>query len=225
MKLILFNGSPRATKGSTQLFFQYFIKGFESIPGNQSEIVVLQEVSDPKTLTEAFSGADAVLLGFPLYADSMPSIVKNFIEALGPLRGKNNLPALFFLVHSGFPEAYHSRFVEKYLKKMTRRLGCRYIGTIIKGGSEGVVSNSEKANQKLFQLFFDLGQEFAQSGKLNEPLTRQLAGMEHLPGWMVFLFTILDKLGLVNKGWDSEFKKNGVDNHRAQPYKDIQPRP
>ena len=69
-----------------------------------------------------FGAADAVLLGMPLYTDAMPGLVMAFIEALAPRVGAVN-PPLGFLVQSGFPEALHSRPLERYLEKLARRLG------------------------------------------------------------------------------------------------------
>jgi len=47
-------------------------------------------------------------------------------------------PSLGFLVQSGFPEGLHSRYVERYLESWQKRLGCPYLGTIVKGQREGV---------------------------------------------------------------------------------------
>ena len=89
-------------------------------------------------MVQAFAGAECVLLGFPLYTDAMPGMVKHFIEALEPLAGRKDNPSLGFLVQSGFPEGLHSRYVERYLEKLAERLGCPYLGTIVKGNGEGV---------------------------------------------------------------------------------------
>jgi len=55
----------------------------------------------------------------------MPGIVKVFIESLEPLCSREGNPDVGFIVQSGFPEAIHSRYVEKYLEKPSLRLGCR----------------------------------------------------------------------------------------------------
>ena len=68
----------------------------------------------------------------------MPAIVKQFIEALEPLKNRENNPPMGFIVQSGFPEALHSRYVEHYLQKLAARLNAPYLGTIVKGGGEGI---------------------------------------------------------------------------------------
>ena len=42
---------------------------------------------------QAFADAECVWLGFPLYTDGMPGIVKTFIEALEPLKGREDNPS------------------------------------------------------------------------------------------------------------------------------------
>ena len=92
-----------------------------------------------------FATADTVLLGMPLYTDSMPALVAEFIEALEPLVGRAGNPRVGFLVQSGFSEALHSRGLERYLAKLAVRLGSPYAGTIVKGGGESLQAMPDEA--------------------------------------------------------------------------------
>ena len=49
---------------------------------------------------DAFEKAECVLLGFPLYTDAMPGIVKAFIDRLEPFIGRKHNPPIGFLVQS-----------------------------------------------------------------------------------------------------------------------------
>jgi len=92
----------------------------------------LIRVKSTDEFVQAFAEAECAWLGFPLYTDAMPGIVKHFIDALEPLAGRKNNPPLGFLVQSGFPEGLHSRYVERYLEKLAARLGSPTWGRLSK---------------------------------------------------------------------------------------------
>ncbi len=121
MKLALLEGSPRGTRSNTQFLLNAFREGWEQTHGrgeNGCEVFQLidEEQSGFAGALAAFETAPVVILAFPLYVDSMPAVVKCFIERLAPYRGKPGLPALGFVVHSGFPEAAQSYPVRRYLE-------------------------------------------------------------------------------------------------------------
>jgi NAD(P)H-dependent FMN reductase len=228
MKLTIFNGSPRGKGSNTKILLDHFTKGFEetshvneageNIP-NKIEIAYLIKVDDMEEYTELFQDAERVIIAFPLYADAMPGIVKQFIENLEPLCGMKNNPDIGFVVQSGFPEPIHSRFVEKYLEKLARRLNCKYLGTIIKGGVEGIKSQPPKMNEKLFDAFYRLGLHFGKTGGFDQEIIHSLTPTERFSGAIRFGFTILNKLGFFDSFWNKQLKQNNAYEKRfAQPY-------
>jgi hypothetical protein len=218
-KMTLFNGSPRGRKGNTPILLKQFAEGFASIPGNCYEIHNLNRVRDHRQYVQTLAGAECVWLGFPLYTDAMPGIVKSFIEALAPLRGRNDNPPIGFLVQSGFPEALHSRYIERYLQKLAGRLGAPYLGTIVKGGGEGVRMMPEERNAKLFEALQGLGSGLARTGKLSPELLSEIAGVERYSPLLVPVFEIFTRLPISRWYWDSQLKQNGVYEERfARPY-------
>jgi NAD(P)H-dependent FMN reductase len=219
MKLTVFNGSPRGKGSNTHILLEQFLKGFVETPGCISEIFYLNHVAEQAEFLQAFNEADCVLLAFPLYTDSMPGIVKVFIETLAPLCERENNPPIGFIVQSGFPESTHSRHVEKYLAKLAQRLNSRYLGTVIKGGVEGIQVQPEKWTRKLFDAFYHLGQTFGSRGVFDEILLKELAKPEKISSWSILGFRIFSILGLTNFYWDSMLKKNGAYEKRfAKPY-------
>ena len=175
MKLTIFNGSPRGKGSNTKVLVDQFLDGFMKGSGNSYKIVYLNTTNDIDYLVKMFEEAEKVLLAFPLYVDSMPAIVKTFIESLEPLCGRKENPYIGFLVQSGLPESIHLRYVERYLKKLSIRLGCNYMGTIIKGGVEGVQAKPVWMNKKLFNSFYQLGKTFGETGKFDEEIVDRLA--------------------------------------------------
>jgi NAD(P)H-dependent FMN reductase len=219
MKLTVFNGSPRGKKSNTRILMEQFLSGFGRTPGNGFEVHYLSRVADQEAYREAFAAAEVVLLAFPLYTDAMPGIVKEFIETLCPLCGRAGNPALGFVVQSGFPEAAHSRAVERYNEKLSRRLGCRYLGTVVRGGAEGIQVMPPSMTRRLFASFDAVGETFGRTGELDAGLVRRLAGSERLSLPMRLLYRLLRLTGLTNFYWNGQLKANGAFERRfAAPY-------
>ena len=222
MKLTIFNGSPRGKKSNTAILMNHFIQGFTSDGENQEnqvDIAYLVHIKKTDQHVKMFAEAQRVILAFPLYTDAMPGIVKYFIEQLEPLCGKKNSFDLGFLVQSGFPEAHHSRFIEKYLEKLTARLGGNYLGTVVRGGVEGISIQPPLMTKKLFSAFYRLGDHFGKTGAFHKEIIRSLAKREHLSGFARFFYRLLNLTGLTNFYWNSQLKANKAYNQRFnQPY-------
>ncbi|MRR37224.1 flavodoxin family protein, partial [bacterium] len=181
MRLIIINGSPRGEKSNTSILMGHFTRGFLETEGNSIETIFLikERPGFDKALT-AFLEAERILLAFPLYVDAMPGSVKEYIEALAPLRGRRPDLTLMYLVQNGFPETCHNRPVARYLEKLTKRLGCLYGGSILKGGCEGLDVQPSFLVDKVFRLFYEVGKSFGRTGMLDEALLTKLARPEHM---------------------------------------------
>ncbi|MCI0513756.1 NAD(P)H-dependent oxidoreductase [candidate division KSB1 bacterium] len=210
MRLTLFNGSPRGKASNSKILLEQFLKGFQENPENRYEIAYLNHTGDQAKFVELFRQAEMVLLIFPLYTDAMPGIVKLFIESLAPLVGRAENPPIGFIIHSGFPEAIHCRALERYLEKLARRLGCPYLGTVIKGGTEGIQIQPPRMTRKLFTAFQQLGRYFAQNRQFDPQIMQQFTKRERFPLIVRGIFTVLAWTGLTNMYWNMQLKKNGA---------------
>jgi hypothetical protein len=207
MKLTVLNGSPRGEKSNTAILLGHFAEGFLEKSDNNIETIFLikDRPGFEKALT-AFREAERILLAFPLYVDAMPGSVKDFIEALAPLKDKKPDLTLMYLVQNGFPETCHNRPVARYMEKLTKRLGCLYGGAILKGGCEGLDVQPPFLVDKVFNLFREVGRDFGKTGVLNDALLAKLARPEHLTPE-----NIAQVIPMVNGFlWDSLMEKNGA---------------
>jgi FMN-dependent NADH-azoreductase len=203
-------------------------EGWQRGGGQPPEVRHLARRVDFDRAVEAFGQTDVVLLGMPLYTDSMPALVKAFIEALAPrvksaTAGETNptlaFPTLAFLVQSGFPEALHSRFLERYLQKLARRLGCPYAGAIVRGGGESLQVMPDKANEKLWARLRTVGEQLARDGHFGQSELKAIVGVERFSTLTAALLALLCKLPLMQYYWNSQLKKNGAwDRRFAAPY-------
>lgn len=221
MKLTVFNGSPRGKKSNTGVLLEKVLEGFKTVCNPELSIIYLSNSAERQNAHQAFAESDLVILGFPLYTDSMPGLVKAFIESLAPYLNRNQNPKMAFLVQSGFPEALHSRFVERYLEKLTRRLNAPYAGTIVKGGCEAIQVMSEKSNQKLFSGLNEMGVDLAQNGQLDSEKLKRLSKPERYPRILVPVFKLAFMIPISNYYWNYQLKENGVYEERfAKPFQD-----
>ena len=185
MKLTIFNGSPRGSRGNTQKLLDRFIMGFMSITAeetdkNSYEVHNIKDIKSAEEAMNLFSNAECVMFAFPLYVYAMPSGVMRFIEYLEPLCGKDGNPDMCFLVQGGFPEAIHSRSLEKYLDKLTHRLNSRNLGTIIKGGCEGLEVKPKFVTIPIFDGIRKIGKHFGENGTLDKDLLMDYSKPERM---------------------------------------------
>ena len=205
-KITVFNGSPRGRKGNTPIMLSELIKGF----GGEYEIHDLVRVKERDQQVQAFREAECVWLGFPLYTDAMPGIVKDFIEELEPLLKREKNPPIGFLVQSGFPEGLHSRYVERYLERLASRLGSPYLGTIVKGNGEGTRRMPAEMNRDLFENLNALGAIFASSGQLEASILKQIASPERYPLILNPIFRLFLRLPIAHGYFDRMLKENNA---------------
>src|SRR5208283_5918754 len=121
-------------------------------------------------------------------------LVKAYIEALAPrveaARTGTANPTLAFLVQGGFPEAAHSRPLERYLEKLATRIGSHYAGTIVRGGGEALQSMPEQANRKLWARLLTLGEQLARNGRFGSVELKAVAGIERFSRFGVFFASL-----------------------------------
>ncbi len=217
-KLTLFSGSPRGKKASTPLMLEQFAQGF----GAAYEIHHLVFLNKTPEFVQAFEEAECVWIGFPLYTDAMPAITKHFIEALEPLTQRKNNPPIGFLVQSGFMEGLHSRYVERYLYGLAKRLGSPYLGTIVKGGGEGTYRMPAQAAKPLFDKLQALGAEFAINGELNPKILKKIASPERFPKILLPVMRYFLSRPVSHNYFDSMLRKNeAYENRFAQPFSKV----
>jgi hypothetical protein len=177
------------------------------------------QVKQTDSFVQGFAAAECAWLGFPLYTDAMPGVVKHFIEALAPLVGRPHNPPLGFLVQSGFPEGLHSRYIERYLEKLAARLGSPYLGTIVKGGGEGVRMLPPQATRGLFSDLQALGAGLASRGRLDPQVLAHLAAPERFSWYLWPVFQVFLRLPIAHAYFDGMLKKNGAYTQRfARPF-------
>lgn len=224
MKISIFNGSPRIKTSNTKILLEKFTEGFMETPGNSFEVSYLcANDNNPAANIKSYKESEAVIIAFPLYADAMPAKVKMFLESLKEFKGKKNNPPMGFIVQSGFPEGIHSAYVEKYLKKFCVRLGCLYLGTIIKGGVEGIQIMPPSMTKKLFADFKELGKIFGKTEYLDKAIITKMKLPYRLNPILFPLLWLVKATGLGDFYWNNWLKRNKAFEKRFdRPYAKVE---
>ncbi|MEE4196374.1 MAG: NAD(P)H-dependent oxidoreductase [Bacteroidales bacterium] len=219
MKLTVINGSPRGKNSNSKIILSWFIRGFIKNKENSFELFYLKNIDDRKTQQEIYWNADHLIIALPLYTDSMPAQVKAFFEHLEPFRGKKTNLKIGFLVQSGFPESCQSKYLEKYLEKLVRRMECIYLGTIIKGNVEGIQVKPLWMIKGFLKKIERIGQVFGERGVFDPVLINQLARPYQLNGLTLIFFKLIKRFGWMDMYWNKMLKKNHAFNRRNEkPY-------
>lgn len=221
MRRLLLNGSPRGHKSNSRLILSWLCEGLsESAPTVLD--LACTSVDDAR---QAFVDAEQVVLAFPLYTDAMPALVKRFIESLvevdrARLRGKQ----VAFIIQSGFPEAIHTETLATYLARLCVRLGFEHLGTINKGGIEGIRVMPPRMVRKTKEGFVRAGRELRDQGRFSPALVAALAGRRTLGWWGRLVFRALSWIGGGNFYWNMMLKQHGAFARRFdKPYADARP--
>lgn len=219
MKLTIINGSPRGLKSTTSQFLKCLKEGFLIKAKNNCKEVHLTNSLDDKINQLTFISSDIVIIGFPLYTDAMPGLVKEFIESLEPICKHPNMPKLGFLIQSGFPEAKHSYYVERYCKKLSSKLGCEYLGSIIRGNGNRIEEQPKFMTEKLFKELKKLGETLGEVGKLDSLILKKLLVPETLSFSIRVIFRLMNLTPLGHYYWKKKLKESKqYQNRYAKPY-------
>lgn len=208
MKRLLVNGSPRGKESNSRLILSWIAEG---LGGGDIPVIDLARRKELGAQREAFLDADEAIVAFPLYTDNAPGIMLNFVESLADAdRGRLAGKRVAFIVQSGFPESIHSEAVASYLGRLCSRLGFIHLGTIVKGGVEGVRIMPDRMRAKLKANCVRAGRELAAEGRFSDELVERMAKPRRFGPLALLAYRFLSWTGAANFYWDMMLRKNGA---------------
>ncbi|MCC5912227.1 MAG: flavodoxin family protein [Clostridiaceae bacterium] len=209
-KLVIYNGSPRRRGSNSELILKKAVEALD----NRVEIRDLKEEDQWDEWAEAFKIEKHVMFFMSLYVHAMPSHVMAFIEKLQASKG-----SISFFVQSGFPESSQSYYLEAYFEQLAPRLGRTYMGTVIKGGVEGLQMRPGEAQDKMMEPMARAIVNLVCEGSFNPIDVHQLAKPIRFGIGMQIGFKLLGKRLTNSLFWDLHLKKNNAYEKRFdRPY-------
>ena len=131
--IILLNCSYRGERSNSN----YFLGLLEAMLEEQCERVHLNRIKDADALGEKLQEADALVLGMPLYVDSAPAQVVNFMEKMYENhKGKLENLKVYVVSNLGFYESKQIHIQLEIVKNWCAKMGISYGGGLAIGAGE-----------------------------------------------------------------------------------------
>ena len=177
MHLVIINASPRVeAKSNTARIIRTFVRGFE-VDGNTTEVWHLSNKKQWAGAKEAYEKNSHILFAIPLYVESVPGIMLEFMETLEPKKELGT--KISFILQGGFAEACQLRCGEAYLEIMPSYFNCEYNGTLIKGDNFGSTWMPENMAEKMVAHYEKMGKSFAEKETFDKDEVNEFAAPEY----------------------------------------------
>lgn len=132
---MIINASPRAPRSNSRIYSGLFSSYCQA----ETEYFELKKSNHPE-LCEKMNGYSDLLFVFPLYADSLPVTLLNFLKTL-----EKNLPlqkpTVSVMINCGFIEPYQNDIAVEMLQLYCRANGFPF-GSVLKIGSGEAILNT-----------------------------------------------------------------------------------
>ena len=132
-KVMVLNGSPRAPKSNSKKYSEIFMK-YSRL---QCDYFNITKSNHLKLIAEMEKYSDVIIV-FPLYADSLPVGLLNFLKNL-----ENNLPAqrpvISILINCGFLEYEQNSVAVSMIRYFCRRNNFPIGSALMLGGGEAIL--------------------------------------------------------------------------------------
>jgi len=134
-KIVVINGSHRAPLSNSRRFGKYLMKYMKT----PSEEFLLNRNNHDEILKETFAAEKVVLL-FPLYFDSPPSMLLTFLGRMEKMGQKyKGRPTVYVVINCGFAEHHHMEAAQRIIAYFLKKNGFPYGGAFMIGSGEAIL--------------------------------------------------------------------------------------
>ncbi len=197
MHVLIINGSPRVKKYSnTDKILEKFTEGMCE-NGTTFEQYEVSDKGSWDRIRKAYNENTNILIALPLYVECIPGLLLEFLETLTP---RNDGSKMAFILQSGFAEGVQLRCGEAYLEILAGRLGCEYMGTLVKGDNFSIRFFEGKQRERVTVPYKDMGREYAVNGDFRSESCKKFTGPEIFPAYMRVILGLVSKT-LAKKGF------------------------
>lgn len=132
-KIIIINGSPRAKKSNSKKYAEVFKEHYK---GEVLEYYVVSKKHE--ALFERINEYSDILLVFPLYVDTIPAVLTDFLKSLEQYK-VDNKPTIHVLINCGFIEPEQNFVAVEIIKLFSKQNGYTFGSTLCIGGGEAIM--------------------------------------------------------------------------------------
>lgn len=190
MHVVIINGSPRVEKYSnTEKIIDSFAEGIKEAGASFVRYAISNKNNWEKA-REAYIANTEIIFALPLYVESAPGIMLEFLETL-PVKDGNT--RISFIIQGGFAEASQLYCGKEFLEKLPEYLGVSYGGTLIKGDNFGIRVVNDEDKNKLTGPYKEMGKAFVNENGFKEDTVKKFAGPEYFSFPMRVMLQIIFK--------------------------------
>ena len=210
-RVLLLVGSAKRPHSTSESLGTYLIdrlgeRGFET------ETLLIHRSfrsdKDRAALLNAIDCSDLLLIAYPLYVDSLPSLVIRAMELINQHHqatkaGKKQ--RLMVIANCGFPEAQHNDTALAICRQFAREAGFEWAGGLALGGGESINGKSLSEVQGMARNVIkslDLAANALAEGKVVPQEAVRAMAIPFVPIWA---YTLMGGLG-----WKQQAKKHGT---------------
>lgn len=168
-KVLILNGSPRAPRSNSKRYAELFAQ-FCTLPSEYAEIRQKNQIELCRKMEEFTE----LLLVFPLYADSLPVPLLNFLKTLeeNPPRQK---PRISVLINCGFLEPEQNDVAVEMVEWFCKQQGYAFGSVLRLGSGEAVLDTPLKgvAIRNIRKLARSVAEGRNQNRKATMPLPKR----------------------------------------------------
>jgi len=184
MRITIINGSPRVKKFSnTDKIIASFGKGLVET-GATYDLYTISNRKEWDNARDAFMNSEKTIIALPLYVESAPSLLLEFLETLPTERQRS--AELSFILQSGFAEGCQLRCGEQFLQSLPAQLGCTFGGCLLHGDNFGIRLLEGKQRERILNPYIAMGRSYGQHGNFLTPEAKKFVGPETF-SWFVRL--------------------------------------
>jgi hypothetical protein len=134
-KALVLSGSPKLQDGTTQALADAVVKRLGHYGSDVSERNILASLrNDQQGLWADCASSDLIVLCFPLYVDSLPAPVVEWMEKLAAYLPTEKTETSFLAIgQCGNPDPDHINVAMEILQNFARRMGYRWVGGLSLG--------------------------------------------------------------------------------------------
>ena len=196
MHLVIISCTPRVIKNSnTAKIIDKFKEGFEK-DGNTTETYYLSQRNRWNEIKNAFYKNDNILFAIPLFVESLPGIMLEFLETIEPKQYSEGIAKtkIGFILQGGFAEASQLRCGEKYLEKLPNFLNCECTGVLIKGNMFVVSIFEGKTRENLIKPFINMGEYYAKHVAFPNEVASEFTKPEYYSKRFILLYSLFSPI-------------------------------
>jgi hypothetical protein len=186
MNLIIFSCSPRPENMSnTAAMVNAFKEGVESAGESDVEIFYINKRQQWDKYRTIFANNQNIIFAMPLFAECIPEIFIEFIEFIEP-KPLGDSTKIGFILQGGFKEEQQLKAVEDYFEEIPGYLNCNYSGTLVKGGTFTIKTQTPARKCKMMKPFFEMGFRYVKEGVFDKAAVSYFNAHEKNSKLMVF---------------------------------------